>query len=299
MKEEAVYEQTLLPRQSALRRISWAAIFAGLIITLVVNLVLTVLGLSIGASAVSPLSQQNPGQGLGIGAAIWLIVTSLISMFCGAWVAGRMAGFAREGALHGLVTWGTATLLTLILMTMGIGGVLSGGASLLSKVMPGASQAVASSQESGGGMGGIGSVLQGASGGGGGSIKQDMQSITQDETPQQKAQLTAAVAKMMKNGGSDQESRQGVVNLLVSNNHMSQDEANRTVDRWVQDYQQTKGQVEQKARVVGDKAAKGISIAGWSAFGMLVLSGIAAALGGKSGASSFVHARALDTPAAA
>ncbi|EEF63212.1 hypothetical protein [Pedosphaera parvula] len=297
MKEEVVYEQSVIPRQPALRRISWAAIFAGLIITLVVNLVLTILGISIGASAVSPLSQQNPGQGFGIGAAIWLIVTSLISMFCGAWVAGRMAGFAREGSLHGLVTWGTTTLLTLILMTMGIGGILSGGAKLLGQAIPGAGEAVASMQNDSGGAGGISSALQGASGGGADSIKQDIQSVSKDNTAQENAQLTVAVGKLLKSDGSDQEARQSVVNLLVSNNHMSQDEANRTVDRWVQDYQKTKGQVEQKARVVGEKTAKGVSIAGWSAFGMLVLSAIAAAAGGASGAASFARARALDTPA--
>jgi hypothetical protein len=298
MKEEVVYEEAALPRQPALRRISWAAIFAGIIITLVANLVLAILGLSIGATAFNPLTQQNPGQAFGIGSAIWLVVTSLISMFCGAWVAGRLAGFAREGALHGLVTWGATTMLTLILLGMGIGGLLSGGVRLLSQAIPAAGEAVASAQGEGGGMGALGAATQGEKGGGADSIKQDLQSISEKGSQQQNAQLAASLTKYLKSDGKDSQARQDLVGQLTSNYQMSQDEANQTVDRWTQNYLQTKGQVEQKARVAGEKASKGVSIAGWTAFGMLVLTAIVAALGGSSGAHSFVRARALDTPRA-
>jgi len=76
------------------------------------------LGVSIGVTAVNPLTaDQSSGQALGIGAGIWLIVSTIISLFLGGWVAGRMAGFRREGALHGLVTWGAVTLLTVLLLT--------------------------------------------------------------------------------------------------------------------------------------------------------------------------------------
>src|SRR4051794_33491551 len=137
MKEEVIYERSLQPRQPVLKRISWAAIFAGLIIALVSQLVLSVLGVSIGATAVNPLTaDQSSGQALGIGAGIWLIVSTIISLFLGGWVAGRMAGFTREGALHGLVTWGAATLLTVLLLTSAAGGILSGAGQLFSQAMP-------------------------------------------------------------------------------------------------------------------------------------------------------------------
>src|SRR4051794_17786669 len=112
MKEEVAYDPTLPSRTPLLKRISWPAVFAGLIIALAVELVLSVLGISIGATAVNPLTaDQSAAQGFGIGAAIWLIVVTIISLFIGGWVAGRLSGFARstEGLLHGLVTWGTLT----------------------------------------------------------------------------------------------------------------------------------------------------------------------------------------------
>jgi hypothetical protein len=287
MKEEVVYEPAMPVRQPALRRISWAAIFAGLIITLVAQVVLSVLGLSIGSSAINPLTDQNPGATIGIGAAVWLVISSIISLFLGGWVAGRMAGFPREGGLHGLVTWGAATLVTLLLLSSAVGNLLSGAGKLAGQAMPMANQAMASNGGgSSGAMGGVSSALQGVSGGNWDSVRQDVQSISQNSTPQQKAQLTSSVEKLLKNGGSNPQDRQAVVGTLVSQDNMSEQEANRKVDSWVQDYQQAKTQTEQKARQVGDKAAKGVSMAGWGTFVMLVLGAVAAGLGGASGAKA-------------
>jgi len=164
--------------------------------------------------------------------------------------------------------------------------------------MPMAGQATTSNNS--GAMGGVSSALQGASSGQGDSMKQDIQSLTQKD-PAQGAKLTAAVGRMLKNeknGNVNPSDRQAVVNMLVSQNNMSEQEANQKVDRWIQDSQQTKAQTEQKARQVGDKAAKGVSVAGWLSFGMLVLGAIAAGLGGANGAKALAHSRLEDAPAA-
>src|SRR5689334_10248687 len=78
-----------------LKRISWGAIFAGVVIALAVQLVLSLLGIGIGASTIDPLSEQNPGKGLGIGAAVWFVISSLLATYAGAWVAGRLSGAPR------------------------------------------------------------------------------------------------------------------------------------------------------------------------------------------------------------
>jgi len=288
MKEEVGYDPALASRTSVVRRISWAAIFAGLIITLVTELVSSVLGIAIGATAINPLTaDQGSAQGIGIGAGIWFLVTSLIALFLGGWVAGRVSGFARgsEGTLHGLVTWGAATLLTVYLLSTALGGMLSGTAGLLKNTMPAASQAMSSG---GGGQGGVGSALQSITGGGGSdSTRQEIQSLAQ-----QNPELAPAAARLMaKSPNVRPEDRQAVVNSLVSKNGMSEDQANQTVDRWVQASQQVKAQTEQKARQAGDVAAKGVSAAGWWSFAMLVLTGLVAAWGGSKGATSFLRAR--------
>src|SRR5436190_2177305 len=93
---------------AALRRISWGAVFAGLILAIMVSLVLSLLGIGIGAATIDPMSERNPMRGLGIGALIWFAITSLAAYFVGGWVAGRLAGVGRraDATLHGLVTWG-------------------------------------------------------------------------------------------------------------------------------------------------------------------------------------------------
>jgi len=287
MKEEVGYDPVLASRTSVVRRISWAAIFAGLIITLVVELVLSVLGIAIGATAISPLTaDQGSAQGIGIGAGIWFLVTSLIALFLGGWVAGRLSGFARggEGTLHGLVTWGAATLLTVYLLSTAVGGMLSGTAGLLKSALPAAGQAMAAG---GGAQGGMGTALQNVTGGGADSTRQEIQSLTK-ENPE----LAAPAARLLSESPNVKpEDRQAVVNSLVTKNNMSEDQANQMVDRWIQGAQQTKAQMEQKARTAGDVAAKGVSTAGWWSFAMLVLTGMVAAWGGSRGATAFLKAR--------
>jgi len=125
------------------KRVSWGAIFAGVAISLAIQVGLSLLGVAIGASAVDPLRDQHPGKGIGMGAGIWWVVSSLISMFIGAWVAGRLSGAVRntDGRLHGLLTWSVSTLLTVYLLTTAVGSMIGGAASLLGKAAPAAAQA--------------------------------------------------------------------------------------------------------------------------------------------------------------
>jgi hypothetical protein len=136
MKEEVVHTTTSYPSTTAYpsvapnytRRISWGAIIAGLIVTLVCQILLSMLGVAIGAATINPTQEQQPFEGLGTGAAIWWIVSSLISLFLGGCVAGRLAGVPRkgDGALHGIVMWGAATLITFLLVGTAIGGLFGG-----------------------------------------------------------------------------------------------------------------------------------------------------------------------------
>ena len=143
MKEEVVHTtatypagyQTVTTAQGVQRRISWGAIIAGLIVTLVCQILLSMLGVAIGAATVDPLTEQRPMENLGTGAAIWWVVSSLISLFLGGCVAGRLAGVPRkaDGALHGIIMWGTVTLITILLLTTALGGVLGGALNMFTR----------------------------------------------------------------------------------------------------------------------------------------------------------------------
>jgi len=143
MKEEVVQTTATYPAgystvataPGANRRISWGAIIAGLIVTLVCQILLSMLGVAIGAATIDPLSEQRPMENIGTGAAIWWIVSSLISLFLGGCVAGRLAGVPRkaDGALHGIIMWGTCTLITILLLTTALGGVLGGALNMFTR----------------------------------------------------------------------------------------------------------------------------------------------------------------------
>ena len=116
------------------RRISWAAIFGGVILVVTAQLLLSLLGAGIGLNTVNINAGTTPGaSSLGIGAGIWWIISNIIALVFGGYVAAWLAGIEIrwDGILHGLLTWGIATLLTVYLLSSTIGSVISGGASAL------------------------------------------------------------------------------------------------------------------------------------------------------------------------
>ena len=134
----------------ALPGISWQAIIAGAIVVLVVQLTLSILGVGIGAAAIDPYDRKNPAKGVPTGAMLWIVISGLIALFVGGWTAGRLANVPlTDSTIHGVLTWGVASIATFCLLTSSIsflvGGmirVLGEGASLVGKtaatVLPGA-----------------------------------------------------------------------------------------------------------------------------------------------------------------
>lgn len=113
----------LLTTQHGLPRISWGAVIAGVILSLIIYLIMSVLGTAIGASLLAPMSQHNPGRAFGFGSGVWVIVTTVLAVFVGSYFAGRCAPVL--GWLHGLLAWAVMTLLLVYGMTSIIGGAVS------------------------------------------------------------------------------------------------------------------------------------------------------------------------------
>lgn len=113
---------------NGLRRISWSAVFAGVLVAVIAQIMLSLLGLGIGLSTIDPLQENNPMAGLGTGAAVWYGISTILSLLAGGWVAGRMAGGTRtfDNTLHGILTWSITTLLTFYLLTTAVGGLIGG-----------------------------------------------------------------------------------------------------------------------------------------------------------------------------
>ena len=110
-------------------RISWGAIFAGVVLSIAIQLVLGILGTGIGLSLVNPVEGTTPGAtGFGIGAGLYWIVTTVIALGAGGYAAARVAGVHDrfDGLVHGLVVWGVTLILTLYLLTSAVGGIIGG-----------------------------------------------------------------------------------------------------------------------------------------------------------------------------
>jgi hypothetical protein len=99
-------------------RVSWGGIWSGFLFALGVFLLLTVLGMAIGVSAVDIGTADNTSaRSLGIGAGVWGAATLLVALFVGGWVATR-AGMVHDGAtgmIEGVLIW-VLSVLTLIYM---------------------------------------------------------------------------------------------------------------------------------------------------------------------------------------
>lgn len=112
-------------RPGLLSRVSWGAVFAGLVIATALQVVLTVLGAAIGLTA---LDGQDSGKAFGIGAGIWALLVPLVTLFVGGLTAGRLAGLRDRGDafVHGALVWGLSLLLATYLLGTGASRVLGG-----------------------------------------------------------------------------------------------------------------------------------------------------------------------------
>lgn len=117
---------------SAIKRMSWGAVIAGVVTAIAAQVVFTSLGAAIGLT----VAYARDGGGadasrIGMAAGLWWLITGLLSLFAGGWVAGRLSGVIqrRDGGLHGFVTWGTTTLVALYLGTTAAGHLVGGAMS--------------------------------------------------------------------------------------------------------------------------------------------------------------------------
>src|SRR5690606_3927196 len=116
---------------------SWGALFAGATLAIATQMLLTLLGVAIGLVALGA-TEGASAEPFGIGAAIWWLLTGLISLFIGGLAAGRLsrAGYPIDGLLHGLLVWSVTTVFSAWLLTTAaanlIGGAFSGMTQYLS-----------------------------------------------------------------------------------------------------------------------------------------------------------------------
>jgi hypothetical protein len=83
-------------------RLHWGAVIAGVLVAIAGHVVLGLVGAALGLAA-----EPANSTALGVGAAIWALVTPFVATLIGAWLACRMASAqeSRSATLHGILVW--------------------------------------------------------------------------------------------------------------------------------------------------------------------------------------------------
>ena len=109
-------------------RVRWGPIWAGLLAAFFTLLVLSLLGLAIGASTVNAgqAAQGSGNQNAGQYSAIWAGISAIIAFLVGGYVAGRTAAVHERGwaALNGGLVFLLALPLLLWLASQGLGALI-------------------------------------------------------------------------------------------------------------------------------------------------------------------------------
>jgi hypothetical protein len=124
-----------------LSRISWGAVWAGVMAALGMEILLTLFGFFVGFRMYN-WRAPNPWSGIPAWSALWFLVTVGWSMFFGSWCAARLSGspLPGDGIMHGIATWGLATTATIAIATVVSWAVLRESINVLSTAAVAAAQ---------------------------------------------------------------------------------------------------------------------------------------------------------------
>lgn len=300
------------------KRLSWSAILAGVLIAVAIQLLFSLLGLSIGFGSINPLESSKPFSGLGTGALIWWIVTMLISLFTGGWVAGWFSGQVQKTdlILHGLLTWCLLTFLNLYMITSSVGKIVGGAGSVITKSLTVAGEGIRSVSPEAGDMlkdqlniddTSISNIKNEINL----FLKQTDKKELQPENLESKAnqaklkaentgksilenpqeasqQVDSLISKLFNANESTFEAadKDALANVVMHRTGKSKEESEQIVNNWINTINETKEKVKQakdeavqKAKEVGDEVASGLSkFAIFSFFGLL-LGAVSASIG--------------------
>lgn len=273
-------------RTIMLSRISWGAVFAGVVVALVTQLVLNMLGLGVGASTLNPVAGDSPSAtSFSIGAGIWFAVSGILAALAGGYAAGRLAGIPNESTAgwHGLTTWALATLVIFYLLASTLGGILGGAYRGVTSVLSGATSAIGSTAQAAAQVAApsVSHMTDPFS-----SIEQSLRSAVpgNDPTALRDAAIAAVRATVTGDQQHAEEARERAAQAIAHAQNTSVEDARKQVQQYEQQYRQTVDQAKQQAAQAADTATKTVSRAALLGFVTLLLGAIASWFGGRMGA---------------
>lgn len=269
-------------RTILINRISWGAVFGGVVIALVTQLILNLFGIGIGASTLDPASSAYPSAAtVSIGAGLWWTISGIIAALAGGYAAGRLAGQpkAASGGWHGLTAWALATLVIFALLTTTLGAIAGGALRFLGGVAGGAAQTLGTTMQAAAPamtqaadpLASIERAVREASGG-------------NDPAALRDAAVSAVRAVVTADPAQAQDARERAAQALAKAQGIQIDDARAQIGRYEQQYRQAIDQARQQATAAAQTATTAVSRGALFGSIALLLGAIAAWLGGRMGA---------------
>ena len=256
-------------------KISWGAIFAGVVVALVVQVLLTMLGAGIGIATLDPGTGDNPAVStFSIGAGIWYVLSGIIAAYAGGYIAARMSGKTEptNGALHGLTTWAFTTLLVLYFLTSTVGSLVGGAFSGVAGAIGGAGQTIA---ETAAPIIAQSNPLE--------TMNAQLQASGTSPEALNAAATNAMNSLVMGDASSADAARTQAAQALATARNIPLDQATQQVADMEKQYRAAIASAKQQAIEAADATASVVSTGAILAFIGLVLGAIAGWLGGRSG----------------
>jgi hypothetical protein len=205
--------------------VSWAAVFAGALVSCALTLVLLAFGAGVGFSVVSPWGSSGVSAStFKIGTGLYFIVIAMISSAVGGYLAGRLRAkwvgvesseITFRDTAHGLLAWALATVVGAALLAAPASALIGGIGAATSNV-------AASAAQSSGAMDGYVDQL----------LRTDPSRTAQAGGTDSRAELTRLLTTSVANGeGLSAPDRSYVAKLVAARSGLSQAEAEQRVDQ--------------------------------------------------------------------
>ncbi len=276
------------------RRVSWAGVFAGVVLALAIQLLLSMLGLGIGMTAIDPAAGREglpQASSFGIGAGLWWTISYMVALGIGGYVAARLAGVAvrGDGLIHGLLTWAFALLISAYLVTTTLGGITGGAFSALGSATSGVAQTVQQA---------VPEVVR-ASGLSAEELRGRAEDLLRPADQQRsgddaRTQLLSALTTMATGGPQADQARQQAVSIIAQQAGVPEDQARQRLQQVEQQFGAAKQQATETATNAAEATSNTLSAAGiWGTIALL-LGAVAAAVGGRLGTQRHEHSAIAD-----
>jgi len=272
-------------RTVLINRVSWGAVFAGVVIALVAQLLLNLLGIGVGASTLNPTTGDNPSATIfSVGAGLWWAASGVIAAFAGGYAAGRLSGQPKEssGGWHGLTAWALATLVVFYLLTTVIGGIVGGAFRTLGTIASGTAQTIGTTAQT---VTQVAAPALSRTADPFSEIERSIRSASGAEAAALKdAAVSAVRAAVTGDPGQVQDARERAAQAVAKSQNISIDEARSQVARYEQQYRSAVDQAKKQATDAAEAAATVTTRGALFGTFALLLGAIAAWFGGRLGA---------------